>query len=166
MTEPDEPSEQPTPPTRERPLFLAPRATAGDGHGYRNRPLREPPLHEQLHPETIARIRDAANINDEPECVGPAILDGYAEAADFHRSIQHLHHVEQARQTRKLLSSEQRLIDAERRARQANVNLTREFLVARKMFDQAKRGGRREPAVALRKLETIEAKLDGVPRAA
>ena len=158
-----DPQEQPEkhPPTGERRMFLAPRAAAGDGHGYRYGPTRKPRLHEQESPETLEKIRDAASINDEPECVGPAILDGYQESARFYESLRHLRDVEQAQQTRKLLTAEQRIKDAQARAKRTQTDFSHEFHICRKMIDRAKAGGRKEPPAAIRVLEKVEAALDG-----
>ena len=149
------------PPTSQRRMFLAPRAAAGDGHGYRYNPVRKPRLHEQESEETLERIRDAVSINDEPECVGPAILDGYQESARFYESLQHLAHVEAAQQARKLLSAEQRLLDAQSRAKRTHTDFSHEFHICRKMIDRAKAGGRKDPRAAIKVLEKVEAKLDG-----
>src|SRR5881397_2606984 len=68
------------PPSREKPIFLAPRASAGDGHGYRNELLRRglpEGLNEFELADHAARVGDAARSEDEPECIGPAILDSY-----------------------------------------------------------------------------------------
>lgn len=163
-------SEEQHPPTRERRMFLAPRAIAADGHGYRYGPARRLDkdvihgnelLTEQPTPEQLEKIRDATNINDEPECVGPAILDGYQESARFYESLRHLRHVEAAQQSRKLLSAEARLRDAQARAKRTQTDLSHEFHICRKMLDRAKAGGRKEPPAAIRVLEKVESTLDG-----
>jgi hypothetical protein len=102
----------------------------------------------------------------EPECIGPAILNGYTESAHFHESLRHQQAVEAARVSRPLLAAEDRLLDAERRAKHAHRDMTSEFRVLRQMLTKAQRGGRQAPASALTKLEKIEADLDGVPLAA
>lgn len=149
------------PPTRERRIFLAPGASAGDGHGYRYGPVRRVPIHEQVGHEALERIRDATNVNDEPENVGPAILDGYQESARFYESLRHLVEVEAAQQARKMLTAEQRLRDAQSRAKRTHTDLSHDFHICRKMLDRAKAGGRKEPAAAVRVLEKVEATLDG-----
>lgn len=149
------------PPTSERRVFLAPRASAGDGHGYRYGPTRKPPLYEQETPETLEKIRDATDVSDEPECVGPAILDGYQESARFYESLRHLAHVEAAQQSRKMLPAEHRLRDAQARAKRTQTDLSHEFHICRKMLDRAKAGGRNEPPAAVKVLEKVEATLDG-----
>jgi hypothetical protein len=102
----------------------------------------------------------------EPECIGPAWVEGYAKIADFHRSQQHIKAVAAARVLRPLLAAEDRLRDAERRAKDAHRNLSHEFHVLRKMLERAEKGGRKAPASALTRLERIEASLDGVDVAA
>jgi hypothetical protein len=102
-------------------------------------------------------------VHGEPECIGPAIVDGYAELANFQQTLRHKQSVEAARVARPLLAAEDRLKDAERRAKHAHHNLTGEFHVLRQMLARADRGGRKAPPAALVRLERIEATLDGVP---
>lgn len=143
--------------------FLAPGARSGDGHGYLTKPLR--PLTSTTipdEPHVVERIASATNLADEPEFVSDAICDGYAEVADFHRSQQHIKAVTAARVLRPLLDAEDRIRDAERRAKHAHRNLSSEFHVLRQMLGRAERGGRKTPPAALTRLERIEASLDGV----
>lgn len=151
--------------TGEKPLFLAPQARQGDGSGYLNEPLRRKlpeGLDEFELADHAARAREATRPEDEPECVGPAIVDGYAELADFQHTLRHKASVEAARQARPLLDAEDRIRDAERRAKHAHRNLSHEFHLLRLMLERAERGGRQTPESAIRKLERIEATLDGV----
>src|SRR3954470_3577138 len=76
-------------------------------------------------------------VHGEPECIGPAIVDGYAELANFQQTLRHKQSVEAARQERPLLAAEDRLKDAERRAKHAHHNLTGEFHVLRQMLARA-----------------------------
>jgi hypothetical protein len=128
--------------TSEKPLYLAPKARTGNGLGYVNRP--------------------EAAMRGEPECIGPAILDGYAESNELRYSQRHALEVAQQRVTRRHLNTEDRIRDAERRAKHAHRNLTHEFHVLRQMLNRASKGGRKPPESALGKLERIEADLDGV----
>lgn len=136
--------------TTDQPLFLAPMGRPGDAINQdRDR------LGYVTKPQLAMR--------DEPECVGPAIVNGYAELADFQHTLRHKASVEAARQARPLLEAEDRIRDAERRAKHAHRNLSHEFHLLRLMLDRAERGGRRTPESAIRKLARIEATLDGVP---
>ena len=113
--------------------------------------------------------RPELSVRDEPECIGPAIVDGYAEIAAFHRSHQHTLDVMAMRQMRPLLRAEDRLKDAERRAKQARRrDLKGEFVALRGMLSRFQRGGE-EPkpgSSVLNRLERVEAKLDGLDQAA
>jgi hypothetical protein len=143
---PDQPEAQPT---HEKPLFLAPKARVGDGRGYVNRP------------EMAMR--------QEPECIGPAILDSYAESNAFLHSQRHAADVLTQRQIRPLLRAEDRLKDAERRARQAKRrDLKGEFLALNGMLAHyRKTDGEPKPGSSvLNRLERVEAKLDGLEQAA
>lgn len=130
----------PTPISSEKPRFLAPITKPRD---YVDRP--------------------ELAVRHEPECIGPAIVDGYAELATFQQTLRHQQAVEAARELRPLLAAEDRIRDAERRAKYAHRNLSGEFHVMRKMLERAERGGRKAPASLLGRLERIEAALDGVP---
>lgn len=132
--------------TREKPLFLAPGGRSGDGHGYANVPYMA--------------------MSHEPECVGPAILDGYREAASFHRTQQHVLAVTQARVARPQLHPAARITDIERRAKDAHRNLTGELHVMRQILQRAQRGNRKPPQALITRIERAEASLDGVPLAA
>lgn len=171
MPKPPDP-EQPKPPKSEQTSkaqrFLAPKASAGDGHGYRNRPKREPwqdvvvdgKAHtEQASPETLERIKDATSITDEPECVSGAWLDFYAESARFYESIQHDAQIQAAQLARKELPIEARMADAQRRAKMQKIDMSHEFHIARKALERARRGGGKQDKVIAR-MERIEARLD------
>ena len=143
--------------------FLAPKARAGNGHGYLSQPIR--PLtntNTPDEPHVVERIASATNLADEPECISGAIVDGYTELAQFQHSIRHQQAVEAARQTRPLLEAEDRIRDAERRAKQSHRNLSSEFHVMRKMLERAEKGGRKAPASLISRLERVEASLDGI----
>lgn len=129
-----------------KPLFLAPKARRGNGFGYVNDP--------------------AQGMRDEPECVGPAIVDAYSESALFWQSLRHAAEVQEAQQSRRLLNAEQRLADVQRRAKQQHVNVSGEVHVLSSMLERAKRGGRNEPPGAVKRLESLEARLDGLSDAA
>lgn len=104
----------------------------------------------------------AFGLASEPECVGPAILNGYAESARFHQTLRHKAVVEEARESRKLLSMEDRIRDAERRAKHAHIDLRSEFRLLRQMVERDRRGGRLPGAKVTLRVERVERKLDGV----
>lgn len=146
------------------PHFLAP-----NGRGHVTRPLR--PYPEHADPDELAleaeEVKDATRFCDEPEMIGPAIVDAYGESAWFYKSLQHQADVEAAQQARKFLTAEQRLADVQSRAKRKQVaDLKPEFQAMRAMLDRARRGGRQDPPAVTRKLERIEAKLDGLGFAA
>lgn len=131
--------------TSEKPLFLAPAARTGDSHGY-------------VHDPRLA-------MRDEPEAIGPAIIDSYAESNEFRFAQQHTADVLAARTLRPLLRAEDRLRDAERRAKYAKRrDLKGEFAALRGLLDRELRGGiePKPTSTIVRRLERVEAKLDGI----
>jgi hypothetical protein len=104
----------------------------------------------------------AFGLASEPECVGPAILDSYAESARFHQTLRHKAVVESARESRKLLSMEDRIRDAERRAKYAHIDLRSEFRLLRQMVERDRRGGRLPGEKVTLRVERVERRLDGV----
>lgn len=113
----------------------------------------------------------AMAVPGEPECIGPAILDGYSEAAAFQYSLQHQKAVEDARNLRPQLAAEDRLKDIQRRAKATHCDLSHEIHIMRRDLERARAGGRKTPGRVLSRLERIESVLDcvdadGFPRAA
>jgi hypothetical protein len=102
-------------------------------------------------------------LQGEPECVGPAIVDAYGELARSFDALRHAADVEAAQQSRRLLDAEQRVTAAQARAKQRHMDMSGEFHAIGQMLKRAKDGGRREPNAAIRRLERVEAKLDGEP---
>lgn len=100
-------------------------------------------------------------LHGEPECIGPAILDSYAESARFYESQRHQQEVMAAREDRRRRTVEDRLKDAMARAKRSQIDLGHEFHICRKMLDRAHAGGRKDPPAALKVIEKIEAALDG-----
>lgn len=147
----------PRPPSRR---FLA--HGAGNGHGYRTQPQRDIPEVAD-DPETIARIREATSIGDEPEAPGPAIVDAYTDLARTYDRARHAAEVEARQQTRRLLDAEKRLAEAKRQAKLRHIDVSREVHVVKNMLDRARKGGRAEPEAAIHRLERIEARLDHRP---
>lgn len=149
--------------------FLAPKARAGNGHGYLSQPMR--PLENTLEPdppEVVELIAGATRLCDEPESDSEALAD-YAKTAEFWRTQKHAAEVLAARETRPLLRAEDRLRDAERRAKQSRRrDLKGEFMALRGMLDRYRRTDQEpKPDSALvRRLENVEASLDGLDQAA
>lgn len=104
-------------------------------------------------------------VRHEPECIGPAIIDGYAELANYQQTLRHQQAVQQARELRPQLDPADRIRDATRRAKHAHHNLTGELHTMQLMLDRATRGGRHIPAGLISRLEHVEATLDGIPPA-
>ena len=105
-------------------------------------------------------------VRDEPECIGPAILEDYAQVAMLHRSQQHAVDVACAQQTRPLLPPACRHADLYRRAKAAHVDLTHELHIIDRHITKARFAGRDIPGHVLIRLEGLEALLDGVELAA
>lgn len=145
--------------------FLSPGAGQGNGSGYRTKPYREVPIVAD-EPDTVDRIAAANTLRDEPECISPAILIDYAEANRLVHSQQHAKAVAAAQSLRPTLAAEDRIRDAERRAKHGHRNLSHEFHIMRRDLDRARAGGRHEPPRVLRRLAKIEADLDGLETAA
>jgi hypothetical protein len=110
-------------------------------------------------------VAAALTLRDEPEAIGRAIVDAYGELAAYHQSVRYRQAVEQARIARQALDPEDRLVDAMARARRAHLNLSGEFHVLRKMLERLRRGGRKLDTF-VKRLERIEARLDGIDEAA
>lgn len=135
--------------------FLAPQARAGDGRGYLNQPDREYPLAPDP-PDVVERIAECRSMCDEPEAPSAAWVDAEAELAVERNRLRLLHRAELAQQARVFVSVENRMRDADRRAKLQHVDLTSEFFVMRKMLARGKDGA------ALTRLTALEARLDGV----
>lgn len=101
-------------------------------------------------------------VRDEPECVGPAILDSYAESAAFKHAQQHAHDVAQAQAKRPLLDADDRVRDIQRRAKYARVDMAHEVCLMQRDIARAKAGNRKTPKRTLQRLEGLEALLDGI----
>src|SRR4051794_20813641 len=65
-------------------------------------------------------------VHGEPECIGPAILDSYAESNAFRHSQQHAADVLAAQKLRPLLPPDDRVRDIQRRAKYAHVDMSHE----------------------------------------
>ena len=146
--------------------FLAPGARFGDGHGYLNAPQRELPLVAD-EPEVVARIAEARAMCDEPEAPSRAVIDAQADLARTYDRLRQEAMVQQARQARQFLTLENRIRDVQRRAKAQHVDVSRDLYVLRKMLDRSEKAGHKQtPPAVVRRLENVEARLDGLPDAA
>jgi hypothetical protein len=142
--------------------FIAPQARSGNGHGFLSQPLR--PLPEVAdNPDLVARIGGATHYCDEPEAVGPDIVDAQTELARTYDRLRYQAEVEQAQKDRRMLSIEQRMADAVRRAKLRHADVSGEMHVIKQMLERARKGGRAEPLAALERVERLEARLDYRP---
>lgn len=141
-----------------------PRVPAGrflGPNGIRHAPMREVPVIAD-EKQLVDRIRDAASIRDEPECVGPRWLKDYADAAKLHQSQQHSLDVANAQTTRPLLAAEDRLKDLHRRAKHSHVDLSHEIHIMQRELNQARLRGRPAPVRVLVRMTRLETTLDGI----
>ncbi len=164
-------AEHPTPPRppRHAPHFLAPQARAGNGLGYLTQPTRPLPLVADP-PDLTDKIRSATAMCDEPEAIGPAIINAQADLARTYDRLRHHATIQQAEQTRRLLKAEHRIADAQRRAKRQHIDVSHEIRIVQKMLDRARRSNRQQapedrqdPPAAIARLERIEARLDHRP---
>lgn len=98
----------------------------------------------------------------EPECIGPAILDSYAESNAFRFAQQHAVDVAAAQGLRPQLAAEDRLKDIHRRAKYAHVDLSHEIHIMGRDLEKARKRGREAPVHTLERLERVEGLLDGI----
>lgn len=130
-----------------KPRFLAPIGRAG----------------ELIDDERLGYVtKPELGVRGEPECIGPAILDGYAESNAFRFAQEHMAAVLAAQKTRPLLAADDRVRDIQRRAKYARVDLTHEVHLMRRDLDRAKAGNRKPPDRVLKRAEALEALLDGI----
>jgi hypothetical protein len=135
--------------------FLAPQARAGNGHGYLSQPQRQyPPVADE--PDIVARIAECRAMCDEPEAPSQAWVNAEAELAAERNRLRLLRQAEERQQARRHITIENRMKAAQNRAKLKRLDLTREFFVMRKMLERGKNQD------ATQRLETLEARLDGV----
>jgi hypothetical protein len=136
--------------------FLAPGARVADGHGYYGRPQR--PISTAIPDDeaTIERVASFTSLCDEPESPSRDWVDAESELAVERNRLRLLAAAAAAREARANVTIENRIKDAERRARGRRIHVNREVHVIRQQV------GRGKTASALVKLEALEALLDGV----
>jgi hypothetical protein len=107
--------------------------------------------------------RPELSVRDEPECIGPAILNSYADVNRRIFTQQHVLDVAQAQERRPELTPQNRVDDLRRRAKDGRYqDLTRPLHVIQKELDKARFRGQPAGARTVAKIEAIEALLDGV----
>lgn len=141
--------------------FLIPGGGKGSsGLGYATQPLRE--LRPGGDPsELVSIVATQTCLVDEPEFVGPAILDAYGESARFYESLRHQAEVAAAREARKTLEPEDRVADIKRRAKEKHVNIAGDLAKVEHDLRKARAGGRKNFNGIVRRIERLEAWLDG-----
>lgn len=142
----------------------APRQPAGrflGPTGIRYKPLRDLPVVRDEQ-DLVDRIRDAATLRDEPEMIGPAILDSYAESNAFRFTQQHQADVLAAQALRPTLKAEDRIRDIERRAKHARIDLSHELDIMNRDLTKARARGQDPKPHTLARVERLEATLDSM----
>lgn len=146
----------------------APRLFLASNGRTTGKPLREPhPLGTDL--EVVERVADAVAMCDEPEMISRAISSRYGDEANGkngHTSLRHRAAVEQARDARQTWTVEKRIGVVKLRAKQQRVDVSHELHIIEKALARARSGGRELPAAPMKRLEAVEALLDGVSEAA
>lgn len=144
--------------------MLTPRTPAGrflGPSGIRHAPLRRYPIVAD-EPATVDRIREARDLASEPEMIGPAILETYAQV---NRRIltQHLVlEVADAQQRRPALTPQNRLDTIHQRAKHAHVDMSHPIHLVQLAINKARLRDQPVRAGALDRLTGLEALLDGV----
>jgi hypothetical protein len=142
-------------PRRHPGRFLAPNGRT------RTKPLRELPIVAD-EPEQVDRIREARTFADEPEGLGPAILETYAQVNRRILTQQHVLEVAEAQERRPELTPQHRLDDVHRRAKHAHVDLSHEIHLVGKAIERARLRDQPVNPRAIERLTRLEALLDGV----
>lgn len=150
-------------PQPDKPLFLmqgSPLVAGGKARLMSNRkvkPSRAKPR-EVTGPEEKGYTTEFhKGLRGELEIPSGAWVDAQAELAAKYDRMRLIRQAEDAREIRRELTIEHRMMDAQRRAKLQRVDVTREFYVMRKMIAR----GNEQPAID--RLERLEAALDGVP---
>ena len=102
-------------------------------------------------------------LDREPECIGPAILESYAQINRRIYTQQHVLEVAEAQERRPELTPQNRLDDVYRRAKDGRYDdLKRPIHVIQKELDKARMRGQDPKPATMQRLEALEALLDGV----
>lgn len=160
--------DQPVPPTSEPPRFLA---RAGRHGTYKKLPPTSPTdrgrwIYVEIDKESDADHGYTAStftaLDREPECVGPAILDSYADINRRMLLQQHLLDVAEAQTHRCEITPQNRLDTVHQRAKHAHVDMSHPIHLVQREIDKARLRGQPVKQAALDRLEGLEALLDGV----
>lgn len=120
--------------------FLAPKARAGNGHGYLTQPTR--PLtstHHADEPHVVERIASATTLADEPEALTQAEWDAHIDKRAILAEDQRQKFESAARdRERRLLTFEQRLVTAQTEARKRCIDVTSEVRLLKHMQSAGK----------------------------
>lgn len=155
-------NDQQKPQTR-KPLFLlqgSPLVSGGKARLMSNRKVGSQPAkpREVSGVEAIGYTTEPHKaLREEPECIGPAIVDAYAELGKTFDELRRIAQIEEARVLRQALSLENRMLDARRRAKLQHIDLSHEMHIMDKML------GRGKDAAVVERLEILEARLDHAP---
>lgn len=106
--------------------------------------------------------RPAMGVHGEPECISGEIVNGYAEVALFHRTLQHARDVEAAQLVRPSLPAEARVKDLRRRAKGSSVDISHTLHILERDVRKARMRSQPVPVRVLERLESLEGLLDGV----
>lgn len=115
------------------------------------------------NPDMVERMREATALCDEPEMIGPAILDPksdrdrMAKAQAFALKVQAL---AEAAEARPELPVRARIMDVRRRAKRHHVDLSHELHILEQALDRAQAGGRRFPGGQEARLGRLEELMD------
>lgn len=143
------------------PRFLAPGASAGDGKGYRHAPPRRLDKGAPADPPAVVeRVRAAASLRDEPEAIGPAILDPQGDDAAYLDRLRRDAELQAAILARRALASEDRLREIMRRAKLKRVDVRKEVYVMEAMLERSRRAGQGAPVKLVGHFERAEKRID------
>jgi hypothetical protein len=136
--------------------FLAPGARVADGRGYYNRPQR--PISQAIADDeaTVERVASFTSLCDEPEAPSQDWIDAQSDLAVEHNRQRLLAAHVQACESRAGVSIENRIKDAQRRAKARRMSVNSELHVIKQQMMRGK------VAAGLERLEALEALLDGV----
>jgi hypothetical protein len=136
--------------------FLAPGARVADGRGYYNRPQR--PISQAIADDeaTVERVASFTSLCDEPEAPSQDWIDAQSDLAVEHNRQRLLAAHVQACESRAGVSIENRIKDAQRRAKARRMSVNSELHVIKQQMMRGK------VAAGLERLEALEASLDGV----
>ncbi len=161
MSEPSTPDDQSTPPHVEPPRFLARTGRHGNYKLVDGRWTYTEPADDKADDLGYTGTPFRA-LDREPECVGPAILESYAQINARIYTQQHALEVAAAQQRRPELTPQNRHDDLHRRAKHAHVDLSHELHLVQRAIDKARMRDQPVSPAVLDRLERLEALMDGV----